>query len=311
MSTGTTTSTPCAEVLRHAARSVLHYLETSVEQQQLAVAPGQVHAGDDPIVADERTHAEFESAARRHPAWDELHIWGVVGEERVVDVPSSPEPGTRVFVVDPLDGSTMWATARLGYCVAAMSLLTNESGELVFECGIVATPVHTFTLIGDELSFGATFDAKVPDSILTSATPEIYPIRPPSLAINGYKARDREAVLAVMAGLRTWDVVTLGGNLLNPYVIIGNLTATVNTRPQYTWDALGVLMCTATDAVVGTVDGTIVSGPRFREQFNRIVLTGNGKLIPPMIVAKNRERFDEVAAVLEPVVDLWSPETAD
>lgn len=299
-------------MLRFAAQRVLRYLETSQAWQQLALAEDQFHTGDDPIRADAEAHQEFEVAARAHPAWNDLGVWSVVGEENILPAPAAFSEGTRVIVLDSLDGSSMWAMMRQGYCVAAMSLLANARGNLELECGVIATPVHSFTLAGDELKFGPTFDGPRSDSLLLSTVPETD-VRPKSLAINGYKARDRRLMIEIMRRLPDWDIVTNAGNPANPYVVMGSLTATVNTRYQCTWDALGVLACTTTDAVVGDLEGTIVSGPNFRHLYNRLLLEGNVKCIPPMIVAKNTERFAEVAAAVSdalrevPPPDLMEP----
>lgn len=288
----------CATALRFAAQGALRYLETSQAWQQMTLAEGQFHTGDDPIVADSEAHVEFERSLRAHPAWHDLHIWGVVGEENIREVPKVYRVGTRVIVLDSLDGSTMWAMMRQGYCVAALSLLAGQDGLLKLECAIVATPVHTFTLDGDGgLRFGPTFEGPELDSLMLSTVPE-SPLLPPSLAINGFKHRDRPFILGILSRLSDWNAVTIGGNPTNPYVVMGSLTATVNTRYQCTWDALGILMCTATDAVVGDCEGTAVAGPAFRDLFNRLLLEGNVKCVPPMIVAKNLDRFQEVAAAV-------------
>lgn len=307
-----TDSDVCASVLRFAAQRVLRYLETSQAWQQLGLAEGQFHTGDDPIRADAEAHQEFEAAARSHPAWSDLRVWSVVGEENILPPPETFSEGTRVIVLDSLDGSSMWAMLRQGYCVAAMSLLADSTGSLQLECGVIATPVHSFTLAGDELRFGPSFDGPGNDALMLSTVPEID-VRPRSLAINGYKARDRPLILEIMRRLPDWDVVTNAGNPANPYVVMGSLTATVNTRYQCTWDALGILACTATDAVVGNLEGTIVSGPNFRHLYNRLLLEGNVKCIPPMIVAKNLDRFLEVSAAVSealravPPPDLMEP----
>lgn len=299
-----------ASVIRYAAQRVLHYLETSESWTRMNLAEGQFHTGDDPILADDEAQREFVSSARAHPAYRSLNILDIVGEENIVTLPRQYKPGARVFVLDALDGSTAWAMVRHGYCVACISLLADDSGTLRFECGVVATPVHAFTLLGySDLKFGATFSASDNDVRLLSALPE-SDFRPPSLAINGFKARDRSLIVNVMSNLPRWDIVTLGGNPMNPYVVIGALTATVNTQYQCTWDALGVLMCTATDVVVGDIEGTIVSGPAFQSLFARVLLAGNVKIIPPMIVAKNPERFHEIAGIMaKATADNPPPET--
>ena len=61
-------------------------------------------------------------------------------------------------------------------------------------------------------------------------------------------------------------------------------------------------MCTATDAVVGLLDGTIISGRTFRKLFTRVVLTGNVRIIPPVIVAKNHDRYIMLSEVMRDVV---------
>lgn len=287
-----------ATALRFAAQETLKYLETSEAFEQFQLAEGQFHTGDDPIVADSEAHEHFESALRRHPAFSELRIWGVVGEERIVPPPSSLNAGTRVVVLDSLDGSSTWTMLRQGYCVAALTLTANGRGQLEFECGVIANPVHSFTLRGGYLTFGPTFHGPADDILMTSTLPE-NPLRRESLAINGYKARDRDFIVALMTELPEWDIVTLGGNAATPYVVAGGLTAVVNTRPQCTWDALGVLFATVTDAAVGDTEGTLVKGPDFVRRYNRLLLAGNVRCIPPMIVAKNETRFHEIAEAID------------
>lgn len=302
----------CLDALRDAAQHVIRFLGTSQGLLHVAQQEDQFHSGDDPIVADLDTHVEFESRLKKHPSWSTLRVWDVVGEEHIVKQPPTFEAGTRVFVVDPLDGSTAWAMARQAYCVAAMSLLAGVDGKLALECAVIATPVHTFTFVApSDFRFGPTASRHTHDYLIHSLVPQV-PVRNKSLALNGYKARDRRLVGELMRRLHDWDVVTVGGNPFTPYVILGNLTAVLNTRAQCTWDALGFLMCTATDAVVGSVDGTLVSGGAFRALFNKVALEGNVKLIPPMIVAKSETAFRQVARAFEDAVStVGTPEFDD
>ncbi len=287
-----------ATVLRFAAQGVLRFLENSDGWRQLTLAEDQFHTGDDPIVADAEAHHQFARLAQTHPAYQDLRIWGIVGEENIVRVPPRLQPGARIIVLDPLDGSGPWAMIRMGYCVAALVLLADTDGNLEVESAIVAGPTHTFTLVGDDdLRFGPTFGAPSNDLALLSTLPENELIDP-SLALTGYKTRDRKAVLTLMERLSGWSIITLGGNTATPYVAVAGLTAAVTLRAQCTWDAIGILMCTATDAVVGSLDGIIVSGPTFRSLFNRVLLTGNVRAIPPMIVAKNEERLFTVSEAM-------------
>jgi hypothetical protein len=229
-------------------------------------------------------------------------VWGIVGEENILNIPSGLAPGARVIVLDPLDGSGPWAMIRAGYCVAALSLIAGSDGVLSFETAIVAGPTHAFTLIEEgELSFGATFKGPAEDVALLSALPENEVIDP-SVALTGWKSEDRDVVNSIMQHLGNWSVITLGGNPLTPYVLVGSLTAAVTLRAQCTWDAIGILMCTATDAVVGLHDGTLVSGRTFRRLFSRVVLTGNVRIIPPVIVAKNHDRFASLSEVMQKVM---------
>jgi hypothetical protein len=280
-----------ASVLRYAAQGALRFLENSAGWRQLSLAEDQFHTGDDPIVADAESHAQFTRFATGHPAFQELRIWGIVGEENIQAVPPRLQPGARVIVLDPLDGSWPWAMIRAGYCVAALTLIAGSDGVLKLESAIVATPTHTFTLVGDDdLRFGPTFGGPANDMTLLSTLPENELIDP-SMAFGGYKTKDRETVTRIMTRLDKWSVITLGGNPVSPYVVTGGLTAAITLRPQCTWDAIGILMCTATDAVVGLTNGDMVSGSTFRDLFGKVLLTGNVRIIPPMIVAKSRDRF--------------------
>jgi hypothetical protein len=292
-----------ATVLRFAAQGVLRFLETSDGWRQLSLAEGQFHTGDDPIVADADAHKHFENLVVTHPAYPDLRVWGIVGEENIITIPSGLTPGARVIVLDPLDGSGPWAMIRAGYCVAALSLIAGSGGILSFECAIVAGPTHAFTLIGeDELHFGPTFARPADDVALLSAIPENELIDP-SVALAGYKSDDRDIVVSIMQHLGNWSIITLGGNPVTPYVLVGGLTAAVTLRPQCTWDAVGILMCTATDAVVGLLDGTLISGRTFRKLFSKVVLTGNVRIIPAVIVAKNHDRFINVSEVTQKFVN--------
>lgn len=297
----------CLDALKQACRHVIRFLGTSQGMLRIALSEGQFHTGDDPIVADLDTQVEFVNSLEQHPAYPLLRIWGVVGEENIVAPLDEYEPGTRVIVVDPLDGSTTWAMARQAYCVAAMSMMANSAGKLELECATIATPVHLFTYVHPgELRFGPTISSDPLkggpyDYLLQTAVPETA-VRHRSLALNGYKSRDRRMVLELMRQLRDWDIVTMAGNPFTPYVIIGNLTAALNTRAQCTWDALGILMCTSTDVVVGDATGTLVSGSAFQLMFNKVAVNGNVKLIPPMIVAKNMEAYKALARVTEDVI---------
>ncbi|GAA4885571.1 hypothetical protein [Serinicoccus chungangensis] len=295
-----------ADVLRYAAQETLRHLETSDAWEAFTLEEGQIHTGDDPIQADENAQLAFEKATESHLAFDQLNIHAFSGEERLKPISGDYKRGSRIIFVDPLDGSSLWSIFRQGYCVGAMSLVADGNGRWDFECGLVATPVHTFTLLDEQLMFGATFSPSRLDTYLASAEPENQ-YRGPSLAMSGYKARDRDWVIALMGALPDWDIITLSGNTATPYVAAGSLTAALSHRPQTTWDALGVLAVATTDAVVGDIEGTVVHGPSFRNRFSKLPdLDKNTRTVPPTIVAKTEERFVEVANAVE-VADAQSP----
>jgi hypothetical protein len=106
-------------------------------------------------------------------------------------------------------------------------------------------------------------------------------------------------MLAFLREIPDGAFLTIGGNPVTPYVVAGDLTAAITWRAQHTWDAIAILMATKTDAVVGNLDGDVVSGTAFSDRFNQVVLTRNARLIPPMIVAKSRNRFDQLVGVVE------------
>jgi hypothetical protein len=187
---------------------------------------------------------------------------------------------------------------RAGYCVAAMLFVAQSFSRIELESAVVANPIHTFTLVSREpLSFGPTYARSDEVVFLASCQPD-SPVVIPSIAFTGHKPKDRGSVLALVHELPLWSFLTIGGNPVTPYVVAGGLTAAVTIRNQTPWDAIGILMCAKTDAVVGTLDGTIIGHRGFEELFNRVALTQNTRPIPPMIVAKNRQRFEEVAAAV-------------
>lgn len=102
-----------------------------------------------------------------------------------------------------------------------------------------------------------------------------------------------------MKHLPQWSLLTLGGNPMTVHVVASGLTAAITLKRSSTWDAVGILMATATDAVVGNLEGTVVSGATFRDLFAQVLVTGNVEAIPAMIVAKNLDRFKEVAAAVQ------------
>jgi hypothetical protein len=280
-------------LLRCAAAGTVRLLELTSGWDVLTVAEGSFHHGDDPIVADEQAHAEFTRLAMQHPAWQLLRIVAIVGEENIVEPPAMT-PGQRLIVLDPLDGSRPWALFRMGYCVAALLLVCDAAGCLKVESAIVATPTYTFTLAGaDGLFFGRTQAPPDQDIRVESAVPENL-VMEPTLACVAYKAADRERAQPMFDRLPDWSIVTLGGNPVTPYVVTGQLTAAITTKPSSTWDAIGILMATSTDAIVGDLEGTIVSGSTFRELYGRVLLSQNVTTIPPMIVAKNLDRYQEL-----------------
>jgi hypothetical protein len=283
-----------AVLMRQAACETLKILESSTEWDQLVVAEGVFHHGDDPLVVDKEAQDAFSASAKSHQFYSDLQIREIVGEEHIVDVPPL-SPGERLIVLDPLDGSKPWFMIRSGYCVAALMLLAGPRGGLAVESAIIATPTHSFTLLGGhDLRFGRTFALPGLDAALLSAVPEDAR-QPPSLACVSWKASERIRAAKMIERLPGWSYLTLGGNPITPFVVAGGLTASIAIKPSSTWDAVGILMATATDAVVGDLDGTIVSGPTFRDLFGAVLLEGRVTAIPPMIVAKNYARYQEVA----------------
>lgn len=286
-----------ASAMRLAAMKTLQHLETSRGWARVTLQEGELHPGDTPVQADYEAHHKFSSVINNHVASAQLSIDDIVGEEKILKAPPTVPPGHRLIVLDPLDGSTQWMMIRTGHCVSALMLLADETGRLRVESAVVVNPVHAFTLVNNVLTMGPTNGTSDDDIVLTSCLPDT--LGEPSLAITGFKSKDRGSFRALLAELDGWGFLSIGGNPVTPYVIAGSLSACVTWRPQYTWDAVGILMATYTDAVVGNLDGDRVTGPAFATAFNDIVMTQDARVIPPMIVAKDLERFEAVVAAME------------
>jgi 3'-phosphoadenosine 5'-phosphosulfate (PAPS) 3'-phosphatase len=297
-----------AQLLRRAAQATLRVLETSQGWEQLILEEGVFHHGEDPLEVDDHAQKAFQNAARSDPHYEDLRIVDVVGEERIVRL-APLAPGERLIVLDPLDGSKPWFLVRGGYCVAALMLLADETGRLTVEAAIIASPTHAFSLIGDQdLRVGRAHDDGTNDAAVLSVVPESL-TQAPSLACVAWKASERRRVMHMVDKLPGWSFLTFGGNPVTPWVITGGLTASITVKPTSTWDSIAVLMATATDAVVGDLDGTVVSGPTFRELFAAVLLEGNVTAIPPMIVAKTWDRYKEVALAATNLPPLDGPDT--
>ena len=273
----------------------LRSLEMSRGWQRILLAEGEMHLGDDPIQADEDSQEVFARVFSGHPAYRDLKVRDIIGEERLKPAPDLA-PGERLLVLDPLDGSTQWAMVRAGYCVAAMLFTARPGSRIELESAIIANPTHTFTLVaGDPLRFGPTYGKSDDDGYLLSCQPDNGVVIP-SVAFTGYKPKDRRSVLTLVGQLPGWSFLTIGGNPVTPYVVAGGLTAAVTIRNQTPWDAVGILMCSKTDAVVGSLDGTVMGHRDFEQLFNKVALTHDDtRPIPPMIVAKNERSFEQIA----------------
>src|SRR4051794_39539672 len=105
-----------ARLVRSAAQRTLQALEASQGWDQLRLAEGEFHHGDDPLEVDKQAQRAFYDAAKSHPYFSDLRIVAVDGEEHIVRVPPLA-PGERLIVLDPLDGSKPWFMIRTGYCV--------------------------------------------------------------------------------------------------------------------------------------------------------------------------------------------------
>jgi fructose-1,6-bisphosphatase/inositol monophosphatase family enzyme len=285
-----------ADLLRQAARATVRYASLSEGFEHLASAEDEFNHGDDALEADKQAHAVFEKTAAQHPAFNLLRIRAVVGEERILRSFPDLKFGDRVIVLDPIDGTAPWVIARTGFCTAALCLVWESTGRWEIDGAVIATPTGCFTLIGTrELRYGPLGSEAARDGKVTSVLPE-NPAIARSIAAVCYKPKDRELAQPLLTFLPTWSHITLGGNPFFPWVVTGALTAAITIKWSSTWDAVGILMAAATDAVVGDHEGTVVSGDTFRGLFAQVLLTGNVTPIPPMIVAKNMEAFEIVAA---------------
>lgn len=282
-----------AELLRATARATMITLLRSDGLRRLALEENAFHHGDDPLEVDSEAQTTFERAAAAHFAYHELGIVAIVGEEAIRDIKDVAD-GQRVIVVDPLDGSKPWALARMGFCVAAICLRRRGEGWEI-EGAIIATPTDAFTLLGEQdVRWGLLHESPTFDVSLASALPENEHLGPRSWAAVAYKPVDRRLAQPIVDQLPEWSFISLGGNPWFPWVIAGGLTAAVTLKESSTWDAIGILMAVATDAVVGNHEGTVASGAAFRQLFAQVLLTGNVTPIPKMIVAKNMDCFVEL-----------------
>lgn len=282
-----------ARILRAAAQATHLDLTQNQPWLQEKTETVEFHIGDDPIDADADAQHVFADAVFTHPECDDVRIKAVIGEEE--EHPQSAiDIGDRVIVVDPLDGSKPWAIARIGFAVAGICLRKIGATEWAIDGAIIATSTDVFTLYGErDLRCGSLWREASTDVSWQSATPENL-LFPPTLATVGYKPEDRKRSTPIFEQLADWSIVTLGGNPLTPYVVTGALTATMTTRRSTTWDTLGVLMASATDAVVGTIDGVVLGGD-FRQLFAQVTISGaNASPIPELIVAKTLARYLEL-----------------
>ncbi|MDR0783356.1 MAG: hypothetical protein LBE83_06315 [Propionibacteriaceae bacterium] len=262
---------------------------------------GAFHHGDDPIEEDKAAQEKFEQYVNEYQHTEgDLRIVSILGEEAIKEVPRL-QPNERLIVLDPLDGSKTWAACRTNFCVALLALNADDTGLPSLEIAMITTPLHVFTFFPpNQLFIGALGQTSDNDTLLSSVVPEaagqLYaPANTPFLALNAYKTREREALVAIADALPGWHIITTAGNPATPYVVAGGLTAALTLRAQTNWDAVGVLMAASTDAVVRQAnDGAIVKGPGFSERFNQVLIDGNAYVVPPMIVAKSRERSDEI-----------------
>lgn len=291
--------------MRLAAMKTLQHLETSRGWARVVLQEGELHPGDTPVEADYDAHHKFASVMNNHVASAQLAVEHIVGEEKILKSPPTVAPGSRIIVLDPLDGSTQWMMIRTGHCVSALMLLADDTGSLSVESAVVVNPVHAFTLVNNSLMMGPTNGSSDGDIVLTSCLPDT--LEEPSLAITGFKSKDRGSFSTLIGELPGWSCLSIGGNPVTPYVIAGSLSACVTWRPQYTWDAVGILMATYTDAVVGNLDGDRVTGPAFAKVFNDVVMTQDARVIPPMIVAKDLERFEAVVLAMERARQKFGP----
>lgn len=292
-----------ADVLRGGARATLRYLATSHGWDRIALAEGEFHTGDDPIKADREAQRVFEQYVYANHHLIDNSVYDIVGEESIRALPGEFEPGTRVIVVDPLDGSTQWAIFSHAFCVAAYCLVADADRSLKLESAVVATPQHTFTWRADAVGF--EFRPLHPENaapIVTQSAVEETPYVTPSIAFTAFKPKDRKAAVQLMEAFGDWNVMPIGGNPVTPYVVTSGLTAAVTLRPQAGWDAVGILLASSASAFIGTLDGTRISPATFHGLFERVVLEGDVRLVPALIVAKSEERYDEIVRRIAPFV---------
>lgn len=188
--------------------------------------------------------------------------------------------------------------------LAHSNLLVGSSGRLELESAIVANPQHSFTWRADKSGFElrTTRTSDGPVAVTQSVVSE-SPLLSPTLAFTGFKTKDRPATLDIAKTLDDWQIMLIGGNPVTPYVVSSGLTAALSLRPQASWDAVGILLASKTDAVIGALDGTLLHHESFRTMFEQVVLEGNVHLIPALVVAKSRARYDELIERLAPFVN--------
>jgi hypothetical protein len=284
----------------------MRYLCASDGWRTLALEEGTFHLGDDPIEEDKAAQDLFVQFVEEYQYNEgDLAIKAVLGEENIKAAPHL-RPGERVVILDPLDGSKTWAACRTNFCVALLALRADATGIPRLEIAMITTPLHVFTYLPPRrLYMGQLGQTPDSDQQVTSVVPEaggqLYaPANTPFLALNAYKSRERDSLIAIARALPDWHIITTAGNPVTPYVVSGGVTVALTLRSQANWDAVGVLMATCTDAVVRQAsDGTLVHGPGFAERFNQVLVDQNAFIVPPMIVAKSRERSDEVYEALK------------
>jgi len=293
------------QALRACSTQTMAFLCKSDGWRTLTLEEGVFHTGDDPIEEDDSAQKVFEQLMENYESrHGDLRIHSILGEEANRPVPTL-NPNERVILLDPLDGSKTWAACRSNFCVALLALRADATGHPRLETAMITTPLHVFTFVPpNKLYLGQLGGSAQTDALVSSVTPEAAGLlfaeaNTPFLAVNAYKARERKSLLAIAAALPDWHIITTAGNPVTPYVVTGGVTAALTLRSSTNWDAIGVLMAAATDAVVRQAnDGAVVYGPAFAERFNQILVEGHVYAIPPMLVAKSQARSDQVFEAL-------------
>lgn len=226
-----------------------------------------------------------------------LEVFGEEIDDALLDdVPDK----TFVAVVDPLDGTGNWTNLGVGTAMTTI-IYRKLRDELIYVgAHVVQVGWRRHWWAEPTATWRGSLGTSVEHDELVISPREARPLERSDVYIAGVGATNgrTRTFLDYLTRVEGFRTVTIGGAPLGAEVLDRELMALVECSPTTVFDSAHLMIAANTDAVVGLLDGTILSPTALEQMFLR-VQSPKERVVEPYVLAKSAAAYNYIVAAYQ------------